>query len=121
MAEQPVPDVTEEDVTRVVIRDFGESHIATITSILAEYGSSPRVRLAILKLSNGDIGQLKEATKTAIEDYRDVLAAAEYPRYFSEVGFDNIPESKEQAIVDDDWNQYRDWLERDSDYRPPST
>jgi hypothetical protein len=112
MADQP--EVTDEDVKRVVNRDFGESKTATVMSILAKYGPSPRVHLAILKLATGDVGRLKEATSTAIQDYRDVLAPAEYPRYTREVGFNDIPDSICQAIIDDDWKQYCDWLESDS-------
>jgi len=120
MAKQPVPKVREEDVRRIALRDFGEEQLALALSILDEFAKqspgepSARVRLAILKLANGDLDRLTDATKTAIEDYRDVLAAAEYPRYCREVGFADTPESAEQAVIDDDWRQYREWLERKS-------
>jgi hypothetical protein len=38
-----------------------------------------RVQLAILKLSEGDIGRLQRYVEVAKADYRDVLAWAEYP------------------------------------------
>ena len=38
-----------------------------------------RVQLAIIKLSEGDRGQLEEYVSLAKTDYRDVLAYAEYP------------------------------------------
>ena len=38
-----------------------------------------RVRLAILKLSEGALGELRRMTEAAKTDYRDVLMWAEYP------------------------------------------
>ena len=79
MAQQPVPKVWEEDVRRIALRDFGEGKLALALSILDEFAkqspgeSSARVRLAILKLANGDLDRLSDATKTAIEDYREWL------------------------------------------------
>ncbi len=87
--------------------------------ILQEYGKQewnkpgPRVRLAILKLANGDLSQLKEHTKVAIQDFRDVLAMAEYPRWTKEIGFDRKARKVERAVIDDDWRQYCEWLERE--------
>ena len=39
-------------------------------------GSMDRVRFGVLKLSQGDIGKLKEAIKLAQIDWRDLLVAA---------------------------------------------
>ena len=44
------------------------------------------MRLAILKLSRGDIGQVRRYVRVAKVDFRDVIAPAEYPRFW-EVGF----------------------------------
>jgi hypothetical protein len=124
MTQQPVPKVTDEDVRRIALRDFGEKRVALALSIVEEFGKqswnepSPRVRLAILKLANGDLDRLLDATQTAIEDYRDVLVAAEYPKYHHEscfaVGFGDAPESVKEPVIDDDWRQYREWFERKS-------
>jgi len=117
--EQPIPDVTDEDVQRIAIRDVGEVQPARVLAILREYGKqawnrppSPRVHLAILRLANGDLNQLSEQTKTAIQDFRDVLSYAEYPRYTKEIGFTEVSGETERAIIDDDWRQYREWLEK---------
>jgi hypothetical protein len=119
MAGQPVPNVTDDDVQRVTLRDFGGSHSATALSILQDLGRhqenwrpSPRVCLAVLKLADGNVGELRHYTKIAIEDYRDVIALAEYPRYFREVCNANVAEPVPYTIIDDDWNQYREWLEK---------
>jgi hypothetical protein len=118
--DQPVPNVTEEDVKRIALRDFGDAQVGLALSILDEFGKQewnrpdPRVRLAILKLANGDLDRLLDATQLAIQDYRDVISAAEYPRYCREIGFDKVPESVKRSVIDDDWRQYCEWLERKS-------
>ena len=116
MAGQPVPNVTDDDVQRITLRDFGSSDTAIALSILQDLGRrpSPRVCLAVLKLADGDVDELRHYTKIAIDDYRDVIALAEYPRYFREVVNANVAEPVQYAIIDDDWNQYREWLERKS-------
>lgn len=119
MCEQPIPQVTDKEVERIALRDFGEAQLSQVLSILDEYGKqewnnpSARVRLAILKLANGDLNKLMDNTKVAIEDFRDVLSAAEYPRYSKEISFDEVAKDYKRAVIDDDWRQYREWLERD--------
>jgi hypothetical protein len=83
--EQPVPNVSEADVKRIVSRDFGNEQEANVLSALERFDMSPRVRLA-LKLANGDFDKLLEAGKDAIQDYRNVLAWAEYPRSWMRSG-----------------------------------
>jgi hypothetical protein len=120
MTDQPIPEVTDEDVSRIALRDFGADQAPLAISILEEFGkqdwnrlnSCARVRIAILKLASGDLDRLLDATNTAINDYRDVLAYAEYPRYFREVGFKEISTQGTQAIIKDDWKQYSEWFER---------
>jgi|SRR5580704_8631747 hypothetical protein len=97
---QPIPQVTNEDVERIVLRDFGETQFPLVMWILEQYGQqpwnrpSPRVRLAILKLANGDLDHLISYTQAAIDDYRNVIGPAEYPT----------------NKFEDDWRQYCDWL-----------
>jgi hypothetical protein len=116
---QPVPKVSDDDVTRIALWDFGEALASQALSILREFGQQdwnqseiPRVRLAILKLANGDLKELSRHAQTAIQDFRDVLAPAEYPRWTAEIGFDDAPKDIERSVIKDDWKQYREWLER---------
>jgi hypothetical protein len=117
--EQPVPKVTDDDVERIAVRDFGRDPLSQVLEILQEYGKqewnrpgSPRVRLAILKLANGNLDQLKRFTNSAIGDFRDVVSQAEYPRYSAEIGFDRVAAKVERSVIDHDWKQYCEWLER---------
>jgi hypothetical protein len=118
--DQPVPQVTDKDVERIVIRDFGTARLSKVMDILQEYGkqgwsrpASPRVRLAILKLANGDFDQLSVHTENAIQDFRDVVSIAEYPRYTAEIGFKKVSKKFAIAVIEDDWRQYCEWIEKD--------
>lgn len=118
MVHQPVPDVSKDDVERIVRRDF-PAQFANVIEILNRYGvetreqASSRVRLAALKLADGNLDSLAKHIDTAKRDYRDVLVAAEYPGY-AKVGFRmrELSKKERQRIVDADWNQYEDWLRR---------
>jgi len=115
---QPVPKVCDADVERVVKRDFSPEEASTVLSTLQEYGKKewhrdvPRVRLAILKLAGRDSGALLDAVAMADRDYRDVLGNAEYPRYFSKIDPAEKDEVKRKTVIDADWQEYRDWLQK---------
>ena len=117
MIEQPTPQVSEEDIERIVNRDFADSERETVFSILEEYGSDEwnrepeRVRLAALKLSNGKIALLRRAIESAKNDYRDTIAPAEYPNYLK-LGVGELSENETQRIIEADWEQYQEWLSK---------
>jgi hypothetical protein len=68
---------------------------------------------AALKLAAGSIERLRYEMEGAKCDYRDLLAAAEYPGYFKRVpGPGRSPVDEEQRIIDADWKQYQDWFAR---------
>jgi hypothetical protein len=119
LIEQPIPDVTEDDVERVARRDFGDAQLVHVLAALDEHdrqwdgAPSARIRLAILKVAAGDRSRLRESVQDAIEDYRDVLAAAEYPRYSREIGFDDAPDALRRKVIYADWAQYCMWLGRE--------
>ena len=112
--QQPVPNVSRADVERIVSREYPIPERGRALAILDEYqsegGDPSRVQLAVLKLAAGDVAALRRGIETAKRDYRDVLACAEYPRYSREIGFDDVPESVRQAVIDEDWRQYETWL-----------
>ena len=117
--DQPVPDVSGEDVIRVVRRDFGLDRLDAVMGILSEYGAEEwqrerhRVRLAVLKLASGNMDALRSHIETAKCDYRDVLAYAEYPGYMKLVPpSGKTAEQRRQDIIRSDWDQYRSWLNR---------
>jgi hypothetical protein len=117
---QPIPEVTESDVIRIVQRDFQTEQFDAVISILSNYGTEDwqhgvnRVRLAVLKLADGDLQALQREIDVAQKDYRDVLASAEYPEYMQKVSPSAPPTDLErERIIRADWTQYLAWLNRD--------
>ena len=119
---QPIPEVTETDVIRIVHRDFPTKQFDAVMSILNEYGTEDwqrsvnRVRLAVLKLADGNLQALRREIDVARSDYRDVLAYAEYPGYMQKVPPSaRLAEVEKERIILADWMQYQSWLNRDKD------
>src|SRR5262245_22025765 len=110
---QRTPTVTAADVERVVRRDFPPEQVDFVLTVLNEYGTeewqreTDRVRLAVLKLANRDLQQLRSWIEQAKSDYRDVLAPAEYPLYGKKWGrMDRLTEEEQTKIINADWAQY---------------
>jgi hypothetical protein len=119
--------VTPELVERALSALFGSSaeDAARVRRALQTYGVEPhereadRVRLAILRVSNGDVKVALEGIALAKKDYRDVLVGAEYPQE-QRVSIDFLsrrvplksPEAQE-ALSEArrrDRQQYEEWL-----------
>ena len=83
---------------------------------LARYGTEAyereagRVRVAILKVAGASLEKVREWVAIAKRDYRDVLAAAEYPRELVTQTW-RLPEAECRAIREEDARQYRQWIE----------
>jgi hypothetical protein len=92
---QPLPQMTADDVMMVVRRDFAEEKFGIVMAVL-----------------NGDMETLKRHITQAKQDYRDVVAAAEYPEYSTTGMFHvrELPAQEEEQIIDSDWKQYQTWL-----------
>jgi hypothetical protein len=113
-----VPQVTRDDVLRVIRRDFSSHVPDEILRLLDEYGTQSghsgkdRVHLAILKLSNGNIGRLRQSLEAAKTDFRDVICPAEYPKFW-ELGLvraSQLSREDVEQLKKDDWEQYEEWL-----------
>lgn len=112
--DQPIPAYTQVDLERIVARDYPPDRRAHVKAVLARYGTASwqretlRVQMACLKRAGGDAEQLEYYVGLAGEDYRDVLAYAEYPAYMK-------ARSKEEqaAAIRSDWAQLQEWLARE--------
>ena len=85
-----------------------------VQAVLQDYGSGKhahepeRVRLAILKLAGAELRSVEKYTGYAREDYRDILAWAEYPRQSRQR---LMPQGKEkQQMIEADLAEYEEWL-----------
>jgi hypothetical protein len=89
---------------------------ATVLQLLDQYGAESyererdRVQIAILKLSGGDVHRLAEMVALAKMDYRDALAAAEYPLEFRAAGRREPPAAEMDRLRQEDRREYLDWL-----------
>ena len=109
-------------VLKVFERLFGSHPDAkALLEALLNYSDkeSPRVHLAILKLSEGDPKKLLSYLEAARGDYRDVLAWAEYPEQLrSGKTRYNTPLEEYEAILSADRTQYEAWLDEYHDLDP---
>ena len=115
MEAQPIRQVDEKDISRLVHREFGPTMAAEVMRMLSSYGSEPwereamRVMAAVLKLAEGDSRQVEQFLNSARADYRDVLAWAEYPEYMRRKPW-TLSAAEGEAIVEQDWQQYESWF-----------
>ncbi len=85
-------------------------------AILVLYGKesyeseTERVQIAVLKLSDGDLEKLRENVKAAKNNYRDILAFAEYPEQMSRDTWRMSDKEEVKRIQERDRRQYLNWL-----------
>ncbi|HYO12343.1 MAG TPA: hypothetical protein VE685_04000, partial [Thermoanaerobaculia bacterium] len=74
-----------------------------------------RIHLAVLKLSNGSLEELRRWVAIAKTDYRDAIVAAESPGEMQST-FEPQPSSQEKKLLRkiqiQDQKQYLEWLRR---------
>ena len=131
MVIQPVATISMEDILRIIARDFGAFDRQDILAILKKYREEDgvgerRVWASVLRLSAGDPERLRHLVALALNDYRDILAAGEYPSFCEKIGFNTEVDSKHEleAAWQADWESYRRWLqnpgqEKVADQSPP--
>ena len=111
--EQPVAKYEAADLARVVERDYAPHERPQVMQMLSRYGAEPwqvevlRVQMACLKCANGNRAALARHLDTACIDYRDVLVAAEFPRYAGARGAAAL-----RAAIEADWQELQQWLHR---------
>ena len=115
--EQQIANISENDIDRLVKRDFQPEEVVEILKLLSLYQSETlngknRVYASILKLSNGNISKVRNYIEMANNDYRDVIALAEYPNY-SEYAFnEDLLEDKLKQLINSDYIQYEIWFNK---------
>jgi hypothetical protein len=95
---------------------FPDEDQGKVMDILDLYGKEShereleRVQIAILKLSGGDLENLRANVETAKSDFRDVLAYAEFPEEMSKDTWKMSDKEEVKRIRERDRQQYIDWL-----------
>jgi hypothetical protein len=98
---QCFPNEDQEKIMGILDLYGKESHVRELE----------RVQIAILKLSGGDLENLREYVEVAKSDFRDVLASAEYPEEMSKNTWKMSDEEEVKRIQERDRQQYIDWLQ----------
>ena len=109
--DQPVPDVSNADVERILERDFEDADQARFLIRKLECPESARTALACLKGANGNLQLLEGSVQEANRDFRDLIAAAEYPNY-CQAGHrvQEMSKPELEALYAADFEQYMAWL-----------
>jgi hypothetical protein len=108
-------ELTAALVEALIARLFRPEVRAEAANVLAHYGTEAhereeiRVRVAALKLSEGSLDRLRELMASAKQDYRDVLAWAEYPEELRSPTW-RLPAAEQARIRTADRAQYLAWL-----------
>jgi hypothetical protein len=113
--DQFVPEVSDSDVERVLQRDVPLEEQEVIRGLIRrlEVREKPRVVLACLKNSSGDVEKLKRNLAEASGYYREHIGEAEYPNYMKKVfRIEQLSEAEKSSIIEKDKNQYLVWLHR---------
>ena len=112
---QFVPEVSAEDVERVLRRDFPADAYDEIRKWIeqVEMREKDRVVLACLKNGAGDVQKLRGELANASGWWREILSEAEYPNYTKKwFRIDKLSESEQAKIIEKDKAQYLSWLNR---------
>lgn len=107
----PIPEVTANDLARVLHRDFDDHAAARALLDDVSQELSLRAQIAAVKCSSGSLPLLLGNLEQAQRDERDVISNAEYPRFTALPTGADEP-TRNDAIVAD-WGEYSDWLGRD--------
>jgi len=111
-----VPEITGDDIVRLVNRDFDAHDQPLAYALLDEFTDASaalvhRVHAAMLKCAAGSLVRLRTELKEANFDWRDVLCSAEYPES-SAWGTWQLSGDELAPLHARDWQQYQDWLRR---------
>ncbi len=113
--EQPVANITDDELRFLIERDFPNQTelVKTKLNIIksdSQHGKN-RISASVLKLVDRDLTKIDYLVKRANEDFRDIIAEAEYPRTSShEFGDRNEEELKQDYLKD--WEEYSEWKKR---------
>jgi len=113
--DQFVPEVSREDVERILKRDFPVEVRDELREMIEQIDviEKNRVILACMKNAAGDVRKLKSNLGEAEGYYREIIGEAEYPNYLKKMfRIDKLSEVEKAKIIDKDKIQYLNWFNR---------
>ena len=118
MENQPVAEISNEILEKIIRRDFPESFEIVKQKLYLIKSDSlkgqNRLSAAVLKLSKGNLNTIDKYIEKCNYDCRDVISEAEYPR-ISEIGFVGLEEIELSARKEyylKDWTEYTNWINK---------
>jgi hypothetical protein len=115
LGHEPAARISDEALEQLICREFGgltgevKQKFQQVNSDTT--GGKNRLLAAILKLANKDLDGIDYYISVCNNDFRDVVALAEYPRY-TKVAFDEIAKWKKRQYYLSDWKEYSNWLRK---------
>jgi hypothetical protein len=112
---QYVPSVSENDIERIVQRDYSSDLQAVIHEMIRgiEVREKPRVIMACLKNANGNFEKLRGELANASGWCREIIGKAEYPNYTKKMfRIDRLSADDKERLIEKDKTQYLAWLHR---------
>jgi len=112
--DQFVPEVNQEDVERVLQRDFPVEHWQEAREMMqrVQVIEKHRVILACMKSAGGDVQKLQNNLNEASGYWREIISEAEYPFYSKKMfRIDKLTEKEQADIIEKDRKQYLEWLD----------
>jgi len=112
--EQPFAKISCEKLKFLIAREFpNDTNIVyrkldkiETTNLDGKY----RISAAVLKLTDKDLDKIDYYINIALEDFRDVISMAEYPRASNNFGNRSKEENKSDYLKD--WEEYSSWLNK---------
>jgi hypothetical protein len=112
---QPFAKVDDKTLERIIHREFGNRASEVKRKLQGVKSDTPkgknRISAAIIKLAGEDINAIDNFIEISDNDFRDVLARAEYPGCF-DLDFDRIKKDKMKQVYFADWKDYSNWLKK---------
>lgn len=104
-----------EAKVKVLFPNYAPAHILQLLdTVVPSFWGPERLQLALLKLSKGDVEQLRRYVGTPKRDFMNLIGRAEYPKA-SRIGMLNcaeLPGFVQGLINDSDLRQYLTWLKK---------
>ncbi len=113
--EQPAASISDSELNFLINRDFPDQTDLVKTKLNkiksdTRQGKN-RISASVLKLADKDLTKIDFLVRRANEDFRDIVAEAEYPRTSSH-GFEERNEQDRKQDYLKDWDEYSEWKER---------
>ena len=114
---QQVAKISTDHLAKLILREFPKD-VELVTSKLEQVKSDSeagqrRISAAILKLANRELNELDSLIDKANFDFRDIIAAVEYPRNSQRMFDERTTKEQLETEYQNDWDDYSTWLNKD--------